>query len=106
MSRLTRVVAPILRAAGLDIREVQSVGGEVCELVITNPRFHIWGRVVVDRDGLMEWDHWGRLADDTGAAQLATVITAIMAASPGDDNDRYGRRPTFHPAEESNRPHP
>lgn len=85
MNRLTRVIAPMLRAAGLDIREVQGVGGEVRELVVTNPRFPTWGRVVIDCDGLMEWDYWGNLADDTGAAQLATVITAVMAPRPSAD---------------------
>jgi hypothetical protein len=96
----------MLRSAGLDIREVSRADGEVRELVVTNPRFPTWGRVVVDRDGLMEWDYWGRLSEDNGAAQLATVIIAVMATRPGDDAERYGARPTFQPAGERNRPHP
>jgi hypothetical protein len=106
MSRLTQVVAPMLRAAQLDIREVHGAGGEVHELVITNPRFPEWGKVVVDREGLMQWDFWGALGDDAGAAQLATVITVIMAARPGDDAARYGTRPVFQSAVERERPHP
>jgi hypothetical protein len=95
MSRLTRVIAPRVRAAGLDVHEVQGVGGEVRELLVTNPRFPTWGRVVVDCDGLMEWDYWGNLTDDTGAAQIADVITAIMVSRIGDST----ARPTFQPAE-------
>jgi hypothetical protein len=107
MSRLTRVIVPMLRARGLDIREVHGADGEVRELVVTNPQFPTWGRAIVDHKGLMEWDYWGYVSDDTGAAQLAAVITAIMAARPGDDAARYGTRPTFQPApEERDRSHP
>ena len=106
MSSLTRIIAPMLRSAGLDIREVSRADGEVRELVVTNPRYPTWGRVLVDRDGLMEWDYWGEVSADAGAAQLATVIIAVMATHPGDDAERYGARPTFQPAAERNRPHP
>jgi hypothetical protein len=106
VSRLTRVIAPMLRARGLDIREVSRVDGEIRELVVTNPRFPMWGRVVVDRDGLMEWDYWGEISQDAGAAHLAAVIIAIMATRPGDDSERYGRQPGLQPAEERGRPHP
>ena len=106
MSRLTRVIAPLLRVRGLDIREVHGADGEVRELVVTNPRFPAWGKVIIDRDGFMEWDYWGHVGDDTAAAQLAAVITAIMASRPGDDATRYSTRPTFQPTAERNRPHP
>jgi hypothetical protein len=106
MSRLTRVITPMLRGHGLDIREVRGVDGEVRELVVTNPRFPAWGRVVVDRDGFMEWDYWGCVGDDAGAGELAAVITAVMAASAGDDGARYGTRPAFRTAAERDRPHP
>jgi hypothetical protein len=105
VSRLTRVVAPMLRSAGLDVREVSRAGGEVRELVVTNPRFPAWGRVVVDCDGFMEWDYWGEISEDAGATRLAAVIIAVIAAHPGDDGERYGRRPSFQPAERD-RPHP
>jgi hypothetical protein len=106
MSRLTRVIAPILRSAGLDVREVSRADGEIRELVITNPRFPAWGRIVVDREGLMEWDYWGHIADDTGASQLAAVIIVTIAVRTGDDAERYGRRPAFQPAADRNRPRP
>jgi hypothetical protein len=106
MSRLTRVIAPMLRSAGLDIREVGRAGGGVRELVVTNPRYPTWGRVVVDCDGLMEWDYWGEISEDAGAARLAAVIIAVMATRLGVDGESYGTRPAFQPAPERDRPHP
>jgi hypothetical protein len=106
MSRLSRVITPMLRAAGLDVRPVGGSDGEIHELVVTNPRFPAWGRVVVDREGLMEWDYWGHLGDDAGATDMATVIIAIMATRVGVDSERYGARPTFQPNGERDRPHP
>jgi hypothetical protein len=106
MNRLSGVIAPMLHAAGLDVRTVSRAGGDVHELVITNPARPDWGRIVIDREGFMEWDYWGHLADDAGAADLAAVIIAIMAARPGDTGARYGARPTSQPAEERGRPHP
>jgi hypothetical protein len=106
VSRLARIIAPMLRAAGLDIREVGRADGQIRELVVTNPRYPAWGRVVIDHEGLMEWDYWGHIADDAGAADIAAVIIAIMATRPGDHPKRYGRQPVFQPAEERNRPHP
>jgi hypothetical protein len=106
MNRLSGVIAPMLHAAGLDVRTVSRAGGDVHELVITNPARPDWGRIVIDREGLMEWDYWGHLTDDTGAVDLAAVIIAIMAASPGGDADRYGRSARIHDVEERDRPHP
>jgi hypothetical protein len=105
VSRLTRVITPMLRSAGLDIREVSRADGEVRELVVTNPRYPTWGRVVIDREGLMEWDYWGHISDDAGAADIAAVIIAIMASRHGD-GQRHDRHPTFQPAAERDRPHP
>jgi hypothetical protein len=105
VSRLTRVIAPLLARAGLDIRPMVGADGQVHELVVTNPHFPGWGRVVIDRDGLMEWDYWADLATDRGAADVAHVIMTIIGSRPGDD-ERYGRA-TFTPShEESSRPHP
>jgi hypothetical protein len=92
MSRLTKIVAPILREHGLDVRPVEGLNGDTRELVVTNPSFPHWGRIVVDCDGLMEWDHWGDLDRDDGAATLARVITAILGSDDQADPDRYGKR--------------
>jgi hypothetical protein len=51
-------------------------------------------------------DYWGEIAEDDGAARLAAVIIAIMAARPGDNAERYDKRPSFTPAADRNRPHP
>lgn len=106
MSRLSRVIAPLLAKGGLDIRPMAGADGQVHELVVTNPRFPSWGRVVIDRDGFMEWSYWGNLATDHGAADTAHVIMSIICDRPGDDAERYGRA-TFTPSsEERSRPHP
>jgi hypothetical protein len=96
----------MLRAAGLDVRPVGRSDGDIHELVVTNPQFPTWGRVVVDREGFMEWDYWGHIGDDAGAADIAAVIIAIMGTHPGADADRYGTRPTFQPVGEHDRSHP
>jgi hypothetical protein len=104
MNRLSRVIAPMLRTAGLDVRTVGPAGGEVHELVVTNPARPDWGRIVIDREVLMEWGYWSHLADDTGAADIATIIIAIMATSPGNDSERYGRHSNIRVAEEATDP--
>jgi hypothetical protein len=88
MSRLTKVIAPILREHGLDVCQVEGVKGDTREPVVTNPRFPHWGRVVVDRDGLLEWDHWGNLDHDDGAGALAQVISSILASGDQPDPNR------------------
>ena len=104
MSRLAKIIAPILRAHSLDVREVEGIAGETRELVVTNRDFPGWGRVVVDRDGLLEWDHWGDIDDEDGAAALARIITGILASGDDPDPDRYG---TLRPQQpETARPHP
>ncbi|HWG00766.1 MAG TPA: hypothetical protein VG164_02810 [Trebonia sp.] len=37
MNQLSRVIAPLLRSAGLDVRTVSRAGGDIHELVVTNP---------------------------------------------------------------------
>jgi len=106
MSRLTRVIAPLLVNAGLDIRAVGGADAQVHELVVTNPRYPNWGRVVIDRDGLMEWDYWGSLGDDQAAADIAAVITTIMGNRPGDTAERYGQAAYLPAPEDRDRPHP
>jgi hypothetical protein len=78
MNHLSSVIAPMLQAAGLDVRPVGIPGGEVHELAVTNPAQPNWGRIVIDREGLMEWDYWGDPTTDAGAAGIAAVIITIM----------------------------
>lgn len=105
MSRLTKIIAPFLRKHGLDVREVEDSAGEIRELVVTNPAFPHWGRIIVDRDGFLEWDHWGEIDhDDAGAAALACVITGILATGSDPDPHRYGARRVQQP--QTARPHP
>ena len=85
MSRLSRVIAPMLQAAGLDARPVGRADGELQELIVTSPRQPSWCRVVINRDGLMQRDHCGGAVTDRGAADIAAVVIAIMASRPGHD---------------------
>jgi anti-sigma regulatory factor (Ser/Thr protein kinase) len=85
---LTTVIAPMARAAGMDVQELTRRPGEVYALAITNPGAPALGRVFVDYTGFVEWY---RLADmgeaDGGAAGTADAILAILAgqhpAPPG-----------------------
>jgi hypothetical protein len=94
MSRLTRVIAPLVARAGLDVRAICGIDGQVRELIITNPRQPAWGRVLVEHDGRVEWGYWGQVHDDAGATDIATVITAIMATRASGHPDRH-RETTF-----------
>ena len=94
------------RAAGLDVRTISRAGGEIHELVITNPAHPDWRRVVIDREGLMEWDYWGPLAEDAGAVDMAAVIIAIMATRAGRHPQRYGMNSDQPDSTERDRPHP
>lgn len=77
-------------------------GSQIHELAVTSPHYPAWGRIVIDRGGLIEWDYWGHIADDAGAADSA----AVMAARPGDDARRYGRTASSPALGERDRPHP
>jgi hypothetical protein len=88
MSRLSRIIAPMLHSAGLDVRAINGADGQVRELVITNPRQPGWGRVVINHEGHMEWGYWGQVHDDPGAATMATVVIAIMATPQHGHPDR------------------
>ena len=91
VNRLTEIIGPMMRERGLDVREVAGTGQQIRELVITNPEFPHWGRVVVDREGLTSWDYWGETGTDDAASRLAAVITALIASNPGEDGNRYPR---------------
>jgi hypothetical protein len=104
MSRLTKITAPVPHQHGLNVREVEGVTGDIRELVVTNPSFPHWGRMVIDRDGLLEWDHWGDINHDDGAAALARVIVGILASADNPDPDRCGKLRPQQP--EVLRPHP
>jgi hypothetical protein len=109
MSRLTTVIAPLLRENGLDVHEVEGTGnGGIRELVVTNPRFPFWGRIVIDREGFLEWDHWGEIGDNQGATEIAQVIIGVLASGPDGTGDRYGKvRDSDRPPPEGwDRPHP
>jgi hypothetical protein len=97
MSRLTRVIAPLLARAGLDVHAISGADGQVHELVVTNPRQPAFGRVVINREGLMKWDYWGHIASDPGAADLATVVTAIMATPISSQPDHHAGTATTQP---------
>lgn len=79
LAGIAPALAERLAGAGLEIREL-SRHGEVIEIVVAAPGR---GRVILDRFGLLEWDHWCHLSrdDDTGE-RLAAVITACLAGGP------------------------
>jgi hypothetical protein len=106
MSRLSRVIAPMLHAAGLDVRPVGRADGELHELVVTSPAHPDWGRFVIDRDGLVEWTYRGDLVTDAGAAAVADVVSAVMAPRPGHLAGHALRATRAQRSAEGARPYP
>jgi hypothetical protein len=106
LSRLTRVIAPLLARAGLDVRAICGIDGQVRELIITNPRQPGWGRVLVGHEGRTEWAYWGQVHDDAGATDIATVITAIMATRATGHPDRHREATSLTTPSERDQRHP
>jgi hypothetical protein len=91
MNRLTRIIAPLLSKAGLDGRAVGGSDGDIRELIVTSPRYPSWGCVLVDREGHMQWDYWGNAATDHGAADIATLVAAIIGQRRDGADDHNGQ---------------
>ena len=106
MNRLTEVIGQALRQCGLEVREVEGSGQQIRELVVKNPKFPHWGRVVVDREGLLSWDYWGEMGSDEAAFALASVIIALIGSAPGEDGSRYPQPSTPAPPGDPGRAHP
>lgn len=105
-TRLSRVIAPLLRDHGLTVTPYPACAHEPRELVVTNPAFPAWGRVVIDRDGFMEWDLQATVETDDGAREIAGVIIGLIAGGEGEADDRYGQPPHWQSPEDAARPHP
>jgi hypothetical protein len=93
----------MLREHGLTVTPYPADAGEPQELAVANPAFPGWGRVVIDRDGFMEWDLRGTVETDDDARVIAGVIVSLLAGGEGEVGDRYGR-PRRCP--DAARPHP
>jgi hypothetical protein len=106
VSRLSRVIAPLLHEHGLAVTPYPPDADQPRELVVTNPAFPDWGRVVIDRDGYMEWDLQATVETDDGARGIADVIIGVLASGEGEAGDRYGRPAHWQSAEDAGRPHP
>lgn len=78
MSKLSRIVAPKLRGYGLKVEEYPPGSQDPRELRVTNPRFAGSGYVVIDREGLVEWDLWTDMGSDTGAGSAADMIISLL----------------------------
>jgi hypothetical protein len=76
---LSQAVGARLRACGLQVTELTR-SGEVVVLVVTNPRRPEEGRVVIGRDGLIEWDRGHQASDDLVAAHIAAVLLSMLAS--------------------------
>ena len=106
VGRLSRLIAPLLREHGLTVTPYPADADEPRELAVTNPAFPGWGRVVIDRDGFMEWDLHGTVETDDDARGIARVIVSLLAGGEGEAGDRYGRPQHWQPPEDAARPHP
>jgi hypothetical protein len=73
-------IRPKLEACGLDLRQVL-FSEQVVELIVINPGDPSRGRVVVDRNGLVEWDHWCPARDAVTGELVVSVIVAALSTS-------------------------
>lgn len=80
MSKLSRIVAPKLRKYGFEVQEYPPGSEHPRELRVTNPRLPGSGCVVIDREGLIEWDRWADMSSDTGAGSTADMIIGLLAS--------------------------
>ena len=81
MSKLSRIVAPKLRKYGFEVEEYPPGSEHPRELRVTNPRYPGSGCVVIDREGLVEWDLWADMSSDTGAGSTADMIIGLLASA-------------------------
>lgn len=97
LDAVLRGIGPELHAAGLDIREVR-YRDETIELIVTNPGDPSGSRVIVDRSGVVEWDHWCGTPDAANGTRLTSVIIAALDTTPAT-----GTSATAHPCDEFHR---
>lgn len=95
LDAIVRVIGSGLHEAGLDIREVR-YQDQTIELIVTNPGAPSRGRLILDRSGVAEWDHWCSTSDAANGDRLIAVIMAALGSA------------TQTPAapQPGNRPHP
>lgn len=75
------LLAPVLHAAGLDLIPVRH-HDEIIELIMRLPGDQSGNRVVLDRNGIMEWDHWCGRPGNAHGERLARVILAALGGDP------------------------
>jgi hypothetical protein len=87
VSRLEGVIAARLDACGLHVRPYTTRDDEVTDLEVTNPQLPALGRVIIDHEGLLTWERWGRMEDDAGAGEISDMIIGVLG---GDEQPAEG----------------
>jgi len=75
------LITPVLHAAGLDVIPVRH-HEEIIELIVRLPGDPSGSRIVLDRNGIMEWDRWCGEPRNTDGGRLAQVILAALGRAP------------------------
>jgi hypothetical protein len=90
---ISEAIISRLRESGLDVRE-QARSGLAVGFVVRNPRCPGNGHVVIDRNGLIEWNRHHQATDQLVIALTNAVICLLTTA--GDRSpDRSGPREIF-----------
>jgi hypothetical protein len=80
-----------LRESGLDVRE-QARSGPAVDVVVTNPRRPGNGHVVIDRNGLIEWNRYRQATDQLVIAHMTNAVICLLTTSGDRGPDRSGPR--------------
>jgi hypothetical protein len=62
---------------------------------VTNPRRPVNGHVVIDRDGLIEWNRHRQATDQLVIAHVTNAVICLLTAAGDRSPDRSGPREIF-----------
>jgi hypothetical protein len=100
VSRPEEIIAARLGACGLNVRPYTTRDDQVTELEATNPQSPALGRVIIDREGLLTWERWGRMENDAGASEISDMIIGVLCAEEQPAEGHRGKLQAVPPAED------
>jgi hypothetical protein len=91
---ISEAVISRLRESGLNVRG-RARSGQAAGFVVTNPRRPGNGHVVIDRNGLIEWNRHRQATDQLVIAHMTNAVINLLTTSGDRGPDRSGPREIF-----------
>ena len=88
---ISEAIISRLRESGLDVRE-QARSGLAVDFVVRNPRRPGNGHVVIDRNGLIEWNRHRQVTDQLVIAHMTNAVICLLTTAGDRHPDRSGPR--------------